>query len=448
MEQEGGALRLHAVRFWHDSLGTVVVGIFRVPLTALEVSGGGLADSAVYVVEVTVLDEAERVLHRDSWRQALPAGALALAERGGEMRESFIFAAPLRRYAIQVQVRDSVSGTVLSAGTSLESYSVAPPLSDLVVASAIHELGAEGMMEPGAIQRGRLAIVTGNPVAIQPSDPVLYYYAELYQEDVDEGLDSARVQLRIVDEEGRVLVATRPRVHPHTPSAVPGGIAGRLNVRGLPPGNYRLVMEVQSPDTVVERVAEFRMAERDQRASLERDLFPVSERYAEMSEAALDSLFLPLSYILTEHERASYAGLPLDGKRRFFTWVFRRRDPTPDTPDNPFEDEFWRRLEYVEANFRERGMAGRPGWATDRGRIYLKYGAPEDVYVSPMGAGGRAWQVWKYTKTHTYRYLFWDETGFENYVLLHTDNRTEPGRPNWEAIAGPEAAEEIRRVFY
>lgn len=435
-------MALRTVRFWHPSGSTIVVGTFQVPLGLLTPSALTPSDSATYRVRLKVADSTGLTLYEETWREAVSALALSRG-RSAASAESFTFAVAPGRYLLRVEIEDSSSGIVGSEQKVIAAYDAAPFFSDLVAASGIRALQPGESGGRGSIEKASLAITTASDVTILPSNPVIYYYAEAYPAEV---FDSAEVQFRILDESGRALVVTPPVRRRYPPE---GGLeTGRLDVRGLPPGSYRLVLRVASTDTSLERVANFSMG----RAVVEtqaRPLAPVSGRFVEMGEAALDSLFGPLGYVLSERERGVYETLPLEGKRRFFSEAFRRRDPTPATPENEFEQEFMRRVERANELFGERSAAGRPGWLTDPGRIYLKYGPPDEKYGSPVSASGRAWQLWKYTSTGSrpHRYIFWDESGFENYVLLHTDNRNEPSRPHWETIVGTDAAEEILRFF-
>jgi len=89
-------------------------------------------------------------------------------------------------------------------------------------------------------------------------------------------------------------------------------------------------------------------------------------------------------YIITDRERAEFKKLETDGERdRFINEFWKRRDPTPDTPRNEFKDEHYRRI--TLANNRFTTPSGLPGWKTDRGRIYIEYGPPDEIDSHPAG---------------------------------------------------------------
>jgi GWxTD domain-containing protein len=140
-----------------------------------------------------------------------------------------------------------------------------------------------------------------------------------------------------------------------------------------------------------------------------------------------------------------YNTLTPDGKRNFLRRFWAKRDPTAGTPRNEAYDEFYTRIADANRRFREGGVADVPGWRTDRGRIFIKYGPPQEVMRRPQAGSTLPYEVWKYTRGRLLKYVFLDQTQFGNYALIWTDDRREPSRPNWEALLGPEGAQDVER---
>jgi GWxTD domain-containing protein len=93
-----------------------------------------------------------------------------------------------------------------------------------------------------------------------------------------------------------------------------------------------------------------------------------------------------VAYIITDRERAAFKSLQSDPEREHFIEQFwQRRDPTPGTPENEFKEEHYRRIAYSNENF----AAVIPGWKTDRGRIYIVYGPPDEKESHPAGGAYR-----------------------------------------------------------
>jgi GWxTD domain-containing protein len=87
-------------------------------------------------------------------------------------------------------------------------------------------------------------------------------------------------------------------------------------------------------------------------------------------------------WIITDEERAAFKQLSNDEERDNFIEAFwQRRDPTPDTEENEYKEEHYRRIAYANEHF----AAGVPGWKTDRGRIYIMYGPPDEIESHPSG---------------------------------------------------------------
>ena len=87
-------------------------------------------------------------------------------------------------------------------------------------------------------------------------------------------------------------------------------------------------------------------------------------------------------YIITDEERAAFKQLSNDEERDNFIEAFwQRRDPTPDTVENEYKEEHYQRIAYANEHF----ASGVPGWKTDRGKIYIMYGKPDEIDAHPSG---------------------------------------------------------------
>jgi GWxTD domain-containing protein len=87
-------------------------------------------------------------------------------------------------------------------------------------------------------------------------------------------------------------------------------------------------------------------------------------------------------YIITDEERNAFKHLQTDEEREQFVEAFwKRRDPTPDTEENEYKEELYRRIAYANEHY----ASGIPGWKTDRGMIYIKYGPADEVDSHPSG---------------------------------------------------------------
>lgn len=114
-------------------------------------------------------------------------------------------------------------------------------------------------------------------------------------------------------------------------------------------------------------------------------------------------------WIITDQEKKAFLSLSNDEERDAFIEQFwRRRNPNPDSPENEYREEHYRRIAYANEHF----AAGKPGWMTDRGMIYIKYGKPDSIdshpsggtYERPMDEGGGETSTYPFEDWH-YRYI-------------------------------------------
>jgi GWxTD domain-containing protein len=170
-------------------------------------------------------------------------------------------------------------------------------------------------------------------------------------------------------------------------------------------------------------------------------------------------------WIITDEELSAFKKLTTNAERDQFIEAFwQRRDPTPDTAENEYKEEHYRRITYANEHY----AAGMPGWKTDRGRIYITFGPPTSIDSHPMGGpyqrpseegGGSTttfpFEVWRY------RYLegigqeieieFVDDCGCGSYqmtldrskkdALLHVPNA---GLTDMESMGQANKADRFR----
>ena len=134
-----------------------------------------------------------------------------------------------------------------------------------------------------------------------------------------------------------------------------------------------------------------------------------------------------VAYIITDEERQAFKRLQTDDeKQQFIEQFWLRRDPTPDTAENEYQEEHYRRIAYAN----ERYASGIPGWKTDRGRIYITFGPPAEIESHPSGGtyerpyeegGGTTstypFEIWRY------RYL----EGLGNDIMIEFVDPTMTG---------------------
>ena len=126
---------------------------------------------------------------------------------------------------------------------------------------------------------------------------------------------------------------------------------------------------------------------------------PPPQQQTERGEKSPYDLWLneDVAYIITNQERTAFQKLTTDREREHFIVQFwQQRDPTPETEENEFKEEHYRRSAYANERFSATSLSG---WQTDRGRIYIIYGPPDEIESHPSGEGGSApFEEWLYNR--------------------------------------------------
>jgi len=157
----------------------------------------------------------------------------------------------------------------------------------------------------------------------------------------------------------------------------------------------------QAPSQSRETVAK-PMSDREKRKRMERLRKELETPYKRWLEE-------DVRYIITDEERVAFKRLSTDEEREQFVEQFwRRRDPTLDSIENEYKEEHYRRIAYAN----ERFASGIPGWKSDRGRIYITFGPPDEIedhpsggsYVRPWEEGGGTTSTYPFQKWR-YRYI-------------------------------------------
>jgi GWxTD domain-containing protein len=123
-------------------------------------------------------------------------------------------------------------------------------------------------------------------------------------------------------------------------------------------------------------------------------------------------------YLIAPAERTAFLRLAADEERtKFIEQFWLRRDPTPNTPDNEAREIHYQRIAAANERY---AFAGNPGWKTDRGMIFIKYGAPDELERRP---GSERWR---------YRSI----EGIGNDVVIEF---TDPGTGDYRMTGDPTA---------
>jgi GWxTD domain-containing protein len=336
------------------------------------------------------------------------------------------------------------------SAAEIQGYTSPPQASDLLLAPMMRvaDNATDTVPHAGEMRRGNTLIAATATLHLTPLRTHAYYLLEAYNHgELDQ---TGSMQVAVLDSTKKVLTRTPPvavRIGPG------GGILkGQLDLEGLPEGRYSMKVGVELAGTTVERTADFTMAPLAttvaKNAELTRTARTTDEGYfAGMSEAQLDTAAAPLLYLANSSERSLVRGfdkLSPAAKRRFLTEFWQKRSPDTTSQQNQARERFYAAIDFANRAFSEGTRRAQSGWRTDRGRIYAKNGAPDDVLRRPSG-GTLPYEVWRYTRGRSRYYVFADRSGIGAYNLLKTNDLEEPSFPGWREILREEAVQDIGR---
>lgn len=148
-----------------------------------------------------------------------------------------------------------------------------------------------------------------------------------------------------------------------------------------------------------------------------------------------------IDFFANKEEMEELKKLEGNAKITFLKKFWNKFDPDPSTPVNEFLTIFIARVEYADQNF---GTPFKKGRYTDRGRIYIKYGPPDEVKRNPYPVEILDWESWFYKSPSRNQYIFMDLKGDGNYILIYSSNPEEPGRSDWKNYVPLEEIEVLK----
>ncbi len=443
--QTAPAVDVRAYRFYRaENRQTLVQAFVDVPYELLEASTTGPEAQLRYGVVVELTDQAGLQINQASWSGRARAD---LRSKGASKLEILDFGVLPGRYRVGVTVTDSVSGRSFRSSTEVEAWSEAPRVSDLMLSPSMRlATGEDSLPRLGEIRRGNTMVTPATRLRLTPVRSKAYYLVEAYAATPDSG----SMVVRVLDTAGNSLVSSRPtRVRIAAGGSV---LKGQLDLAGLPAGRYRFSVVIEVAGQREERTDELVMADFQETMQREEARLAAEKEtdegyFGTMNAEQLEDAAEPLVYLTTADSlRAFSRDLSLSAKRQFLTRFWQARDPSPGTPRNESRVQFYNLIATANRQYQEGGGSKIPGWKTDRGRVFVKYGEPLDRLDRRSSTGSAPpYEVWRYQRGKELYYIFADRTGFGGYKLMATNDLKETQRPGYREILGREALQDISR---
>ena len=353
---------------------------------------------AAYEIRVIFYkDPKQKPVAGDSYTRDLKVGSYPeTVMQGVDLIDHVTFRVPAGEYLIQVDLTDLNAENTSSTSFEFEVPNApAGPIwfTDLTL----------GTFRPDTLQPGR-GVVDPNP-------------SRRYGENLSQMVVTAEV----VDGRPGTAPDSVYRLHYEVTSDVRTAVAKGdtlLSRRGtrtafvIRPG--LLVLEPGSYDVVVELASHLPPPAKGKKPTPIRRVksFTVEQT---ASSTALDprSALEVLRYVATDSELREMDRLrTAEEKTAFWEEFWRRRDPSPETSANEARDEFYKRVQYANQHF----GAGTPGWRTDMGHVYIRFGQPDEVVRNPFRFEGPPEEIWYYYRERL-TFFYVDPDGFGRYEL-------------------------------
>ncbi len=270
--------------------------------------------------------------------------------------------------------------------------------------------------------------------------PVLYYYFEAYNLKMGaDGKTGYSYHYYITDTNGKTVRDFPVKTRTRTTTTI--AEANGTNVIALATGTYflnvDLIDQVAQDTTRSQSNFYVKKLERNKEGSLSVQEDPAAIYFA-FSEEQLKDEFKKAKYIATSEEKDVFDELDTPGMRRFLAGFWKRKDPNPETAVNEYKKEYLERAELADLRF---ATNFRSGWRSDRGRVLLIYGKPDEIERNPSTIDSQPYETWYYfTLDGGSQFIFGDLSGHGEYELLHSTYRNELQDPNWRARLGGQSS--------
>jgi GWxTD domain-containing protein len=357
--------------------------VLSVPYPELdwERAGEGYSAGVELVVEM-VPEKGQRRLYGDSWeKRLLLTDYAATVSHRNQLVEIREFAVPPGKYSVRVQVED-VRSLLLS---EVRDHVEVRDLSKVPVGFADLELGLVDSSGTFVPFPSRQFGFNSGGVAVR---------AVLVDRRVGEWPRPYHYHWRVLDDTGAGAAQGDTLVNV-TRTAEP--VVLRPPHSNLFIGGYTFELEMQEGKTSWRTTRTFEVEESGP---------PHGHDFEQMLEA--------LAYIADNAEVDAMRNKSPDEQATLWEAFWRRRDPTPDTPRNEYQIEFFRRLRYADQHF----LGFGPGWRSDMGRAYIRYGPPDQTEQRQASATQPALEIWYYNQPYR-RLVFGDREGFGRFTLLN-----------------------------
>lgn len=399
-----------------------------------------IADGEQYKAEYLVtaeVTENDSVVQRKHWRNVDHCASLEDISASQRLYNKNYFLLPDGKYAFYIEIEDANSGLKGFYQTELNISAFSPGdvrVSDIQLASNIKVDTTKGVYTKNGY------LVIPNPSALYGVGlPVLLGYSEVYNL-AEATSDSGRlfhVKYNILNAQSELVKTFTQEKRKPGSSAVN---ITQLNVVSLVSGEYTLVMEITDQESGAitsthRKFMVYRQADYEEGGALH-DIRTDQYIYGDteidgMTEEELKEEFEYLRYLVSSSDKKTFKKANLEGKREFLKQFWNKRTMASESlkEGENFRDDYLARVKMANQMFRG---TFRDGWKTDRGRVLLVYGKPDDIERMNFSMGSRSHEVWHYHALQGgVQFIFVDKQELGDMELVHSTARGELYDADW-----------------
>jgi GWxTD domain-containing protein len=419
-------LNLDYARFRNDANSIYLEIYYLLSLGQSHFHGDGRYSRAVVVLNTELLkqESRERVVQEHADLPFLLDDTSTSGPVKSLLREAGHLVPP-GKYLLHVAAFDSAEPSVIDSVTfplEIAGYSEEPAVSDLELCSSIKASGNSA----NPFFKNSYEVIPNPTLIFGTPNPVVYIYSELY--GVDTSKEYSLVH-EIIGNDGVVLKkSTRNRrFRGENTLAI-----GTLNALSLKSGGYWLHFVLREPQgtTVTEVKKRFFINNPNLSTSAISDT-ALASVFRGLTDEEVDKELLQVGYFLTQPERQILTKLTgSEAKRKFLHDFWVRHEVVSASGPPLMRSEFLRRVSLANERYTR---LGKEGWRTDRGRVLIVYGEPDQIDRHPSESEGKPYESWQYYQIEGgVEFDFLDRNGFGNYELVNSTKRGEIRDDDWQ----------------
>jgi len=424
-------------RFMNDNHDTILDIDYQIPYRSLEFRSTDKGFVANLEVDLSITDE-EKTVYEKKFTNRIILTQYPATISEDLYSDKISITLSKSGFLISVLFKDLLSGKAKKWEYELETLTSQNLLSDLEFSTSVN-IDTTGFM--GKFHRGdSLFYHNSNHIFMLPENDTVFIYSEFRNYQFGKNGKYKLKETILIKKKGITIDKIKRNL-----SGIRKDFSKveKIDISDYKTGYYKIIYKI-TDDNSFSKTTDIRT-----------DFFSVKKNvnYAQRIFPDLEDEYKLVQYFLSTSEKSKLRSLTFKGKKNFLKYFWASHDPNPVTKKNEFMEEVRERVKYCNVHF----SSFHEGWITDRGRIYIRKGPPDeikklktsyDTSENPSDFGTipsytkytiKEYQIWIYRLHQDLRYIFIDFQGSGNYRLIYSKNDDdEISLSNWEKYLGPD----------